>query len=166
MALYGRSCSGKSSTARELSQLLHCAIYSASERVKSRSKELGVAPASLPLTEHQIIDEIMRAAAKSVAASLIVDGSFLDALFYDLRDVCRIQLICSTEERRLRFNQKCGYDGLDRRDREDDELRRALHGARSSSAAAIFDTTSKTPGEVAQEVFRWLQTELSEEVQG
>ncbi|SRR6266852_9292181 len=166
VALYGRSCSGKSTTAHELSQLLNCPIHSAGERVRSRSKELGVTPTNLPLVEHRLIDDHTRAAAKTAVAPLIVDGSFLDALFCDLKDVYRIELICSAEERRRRFIQRSGHRGLDQRDKEDDNLRRALHVDCSRSPEATFDTTSKTPGEVAQEIFRWLETKTAAEVRG
>jgi cytidylate kinase len=166
VALYGRSCSGKSTTARELSKLLNCSIYSAGDRVKRRSKELGVAPANLPLVEHQLIDKGTRTTVSSAAAPLIVDGAYLDALLYDFRDVYRIELICSAEERRRRFNQRNGHDGLEQRDKEDDDLRRSLHGDLSGSAEATFDTTSKTPGEVAQEVFRWLEIRKAAKVHG
>jgi cytidylate kinase len=161
VALYGRSCSGKSTTARELSQLLDCPTYSAGERVKDRSKELSVSPADLSLLEHRLIDESLRAMAQSVAKCLIVEGSFLDVLFYDIRNVNRIELVCSAEERRRRFNQRSGLDNLGERDKNEDDLRRALHGERSCSAEASFDTTSKTPEGVAQEIFRWLEARTS-----
>jgi cytidylate kinase len=157
VALYGRSCSGKSTTARELSQLLACPTYGAGERVKSRSKELGVSPADLSLVEHQLIDQSLRTMVQSAVNCLIVEGSFLDVLFYDLRNVYRIELVCSAEERRRRFSQRNGFDNMDERDKNDDDLRRALHGELSCSAEATFDTTSKTPEEVAQEIFRWLE---------
>jgi cytidylate kinase len=166
VALYGRSCSGKSTIARELSQLLNCPIHSAGELVRKRSKELGIPSTKLPLVEHRLIDNGTRTKAKSADASSIVDGSFLDALFYDMEGVYRIELICSDEERRRRFNQKSGCDGLAQRDKDDDELRLALHGARSSSAEATFNTTSKTPGEVAQEITRWLETKTATKVPG
>jgi cytidylate kinase len=161
VALYGRSCSGKSTTARELSQLLDCPTYSAGERVKGRSKELGVSPADLSLVEHRLIDESLRTMVQSAVKCLIVEGSFLDVLFYDLRDVYRIELVCSAEERRRRFNQRSGFDNLGERDKNDDDLRRELHGERTCSAEATFDTTSKTPEEVAREIFRWLEAKTS-----
>jgi len=166
VALYGKSCSGKSATARELSQLLDCSIYSAGGRVKSRSKELGVTVTDLSLVEHRLIDEGTRATVTSAVASLIVDGTFLDALFYDFSDVYRIELICSAEERRRRFNKRSGHNGLAQRDKEDDDLRRTLHGDLSSPAEATFDTTSKTPGEVAREVCGWLELRTAAKVRG
>ena len=161
VALYGRSCSGKSTTARELSQLLDCPTYSAGERVKGRSKELGVPPADLSVLEHRLIDESLRTMVQSAAKSLIVEGSFLDVLFYDLGNVYRIELVCSAQERRRRFSQRSGFDNLSGRDKNDDDLRRALHGERNCSAEATFDTTSKTPAEVAREIFRWLEARTS-----
>jgi hypothetical protein len=145
---------------------MNCPIHSAGESVRKRSKELGILPTQLPLVEHQLIDDGTRTMVKSGVGFLIIDGSFLDALFCDLGGVYRIELICSAEERRRRFNQRSGCDGLDQRDKDDDDLRRALHGDRSSSADATVDTTSKTPGKVAQEIIRWLKTKTETEVRG
>src|SRR5947207_11960028 len=100
VALYGRSCSGKSTAAKRLAELLNCDLYSAGDSVRKRCKELGESPADLSLPEHRAIDDVTRSIVKSARTSLVVEGSFLDALLDDLGGIYRVELTCDAEERR------------------------------------------------------------------
>src|SRR5205809_415197 len=126
IALYGRSCSGKSTTAQKLGELLNCAVHSASASVRQRSRELGILPNELSLADHQKIDEYTRHLVESSPGPLVVEGSFLDALLGDLLRIYRVELICENEERRRRYVQGIGQDELGQRDKDDDDLRDIL----------------------------------------
>jgi cytidylate kinase len=162
IALCGKTCSGKSTTAKKLAELLSCPIYSASDSVRMRSRELGISPNYLSLTEHRKIDEATRSAVQSTPGSLVVEGSFVDALLGDVGNVYRVELICGEEERRRRFVDRNGRDGLDQRDKDDSELRHALHGDNVGALDLTFDTTSKTTDQVAEGIVVWLETKAVE----
>src|SRR5215470_5354548 len=98
VALYGKSCSGKSATAKKLAALLNCAAHSASEPVRRRSRELGISPSGLSIAEHRKIDECTRHLVQSTLSRLVVEGSFLDALLRDLTGVYRVEMICKEDE--------------------------------------------------------------------
>jgi|SRR5579864_423435 len=164
IALYGKSCSGKSTTAQKLCELLNCAVHSASGSVRGRSRELGISPNELSLAEHQKIDKDTRHLVQSSLGPLVVEGSFLDALLGDLPRIYRVELTCKNEERRRRYAQRIGQDELGRRDKEDDNLRDSLHGNYTAKADFVVDTTCKTPVQVAEEIVAWLSTkELREQ---
>ena len=163
IALYGRSCTGKSTTAQKLGELLNCTVHSASASVRGRSRELGILPNELSLAEHQRIDQDTRNVVQSTQGPLVVEGSFLDALLGDLPHIYRVQLTCENEERRRRYAQRVGQDELRRRDKDDDNLRGNLHGNYTTKADFAGDTTCKTPVQVAEEIVAWLSTEVARE---
>jgi cytidylate kinase len=161
IALFGKTCSGKSTTAKKLAELLSFPIHSASNSVRMRSRELGMSPNDLSLAEHRNIDKATLSVVQSTRGSLVVEGSFLDALLEDI-GIYRVELTCDEEERRRRFMQRSGENGLDRRDQEDSGLRHALHGDNVGAADLTLDTTSKTPDQVAEEIIVWLRTKAVE----
>jgi cytidylate kinase len=158
VALFGRCCSGKSSIAKELAQLLNCAIHSASEAVRSKCRELGISTGELQLTEHKDIDATTYSIVALASSLLVVEGSFLDALLKDAADTYRIELVCEDWERRRRFTERHMTDGLDQRDNDDDKLRWALHGNRYGRPDVTFNTTGEKPREIAERIFEWLKT--------
>lgn len=163
LVLYGKCCSGKSTMAKKLAESFSCPIRSASDAVRARSRDLGVSASDLPMGEHRKIDEDTRSVVQSSGGSLVVEGSFLDALLSDVGNVCRIELTCGDDERRRRFVRRTGQNGLVQRDEDDDKLRLALHGDHVGAAADLtVDTTSKEPDQIAEEIIVWLRTNGAE----
>src|SRR5882762_1539844 len=112
IALYGKTCSGKSTTAKKLAELFGCPSRSASDAVRLRSRELGISACELPTAEHRKIDEGTRSLVQSSRGTLVVEGSFLDALLSDVGNIYRIELTCIDDERQKRFVRRSGQNGL------------------------------------------------------
>jgi cytidylate kinase len=161
LALYGRTCTGKSTIAKLLGNRLDCPVHGVGEIVRARSAELGTAPRGLSLEEHHTIDKVIGSIVKLAGESVVVEGAFLDALLGDLDGVYRVKLTCGDEERRSRFDRRVGASRLEQRDEDDDNLRHALHGGKLGCADVTFDTTSKTADQVAEEIIQWLSTKTA-----
>lgn len=158
IGLCGISCTGKSAIAKALATLLDCNLRSVGDAIRARSKEKGISHDALTLSDHQTIDDTTRHFAQSGQSCLIIDGTFLDALLSDMRNVIKIELTCEDAERRRRFASREGNDGIQIRDDCDRQLRYSLHGSLRGETDLKIDTTSKTPNEVAREIILWLQT--------
>ena len=158
LALYGASCTGKTTVARILAKELNCSLRSAGDAIRARSLELNVPQNSLALDEHRKIDETTRAMARSSVGPLVIEGTFLGALLFDLKDIRRIKLICAEGERRRRWESRGGTP-LHSRDDADRRLRQCLHGCRADGTPDItIETSSRTPEEIAKEINTWVQT--------
>ena len=157
LALYGASCTGKTSSARALSELFNCPLRCAGEAVAARSREMEITPQSLPLEEHRGIDQATLCLVKSARRRVVVEGTFLDALLADSENVLLVELICDDEERRRRFVSREGKDDLSVRDGADRELRHSLHKNHAGTADITIDSTAKSPVEVAKEIIAWIQ---------
>src|SRR5260370_16755393 len=98
VAVYGASCTGKSTSARTLARLLGCALRSAGEAIRARSIELKTKPSALTLDEHRKIDETTRYFAASEPEPLLIKGPFLHPLLSHISNIRLWDLICPTHQ--------------------------------------------------------------------
>src|SRR5260370_41096938 len=158
VAVYGASCTGKSTSARILVRLRGCALRSDGEGIRARSIELKTKPSALTLDEHRKIDETTRYFAASGPEPLVIEGTFLDALLSDIENIRLGELVCADHERQRRYGDREGSHGLLSRDNADQKLRYSLHVNHKGTPDITIDTTSKTPEEVAGEIVTWIQS--------
>jgi cytidylate kinase len=158
LALYGLSCTGKTTVAEKIAELTGWSLRSAAKAVHERAAELGISPDALSLSEHRAIDETTRNLAASACETLVIEGTFLDALLSEVPRISRIELNCGGQERLRRFQCRENNRDLVSRDNADRQLRRSLHGTRRGVPDLSIDTTTKSPDDVAKEIIAWLGT--------
>jgi cytidylate kinase len=157
LAIYGLSCTGKSTIAAKLAALLRVPLRSASVEIRRRASELGVTPNALPMREHKAIDEATRSLATEAIPGMVIEGTFLDALLSDISGIVRIELKCADEERLRRLLGREGSRDLDSRDNDTQNLRSILHGKKTSLPDFSIDTTGKTADTATEEITTWLR---------
>lgn len=162
IALFGKSCVGKSVVADELAERLKWPVRHCGERVKARAEELGVKVAALPVSEHEAIDEETRSLVRTHSGSVVIEGHFLDAVLGQIPNVLFIQLTCEDREREKRFAGRPPNDGsangLSLRDASDAADREKLYGRPVETVCALtIDTTHRTVDEVVTEIINRLQ---------
>jgi cytidylate kinase len=162
LALYGLSCTGKSTIAAKLAALFGLPLRSASIEIRRRSSELGITPNALPVSEHMAIDEATRSLAMEAVPGMVIEGTFLDALLSDISGVVRIELKCADAERLRRLLDREKSRDLDSRDNDTRNLRSILHGKKTSLPDFSIDTTGKTADTVTEEITTWLRMTSSD----
>jgi cytidylate kinase len=162
IAIYGKSCVGKSTTANALGQLYRIEVRKCGELVKSRAIQLGIDPEQLSHDDHKAIDEETQRLA-TAGRSVIVEGVFLDrVLSAGTPNLISVELTCSEDERSRRFAQKYAHAKLDLKQRDVVDCKTAA-GLYSSPEAKMqpnvtIDTTSLSPSGVVGALVRWLET--------
>jgi cytidylate kinase len=163
IAIYGRSCVGKSVVAEELSKALQLRIRHCGEAIKDRAKELGVDAADLPVDEHKVIDEQTRLLAKVCTDGMVIEGGFLDAVLKNIPNILLIHLTCEDGTRERRFigrpNGQASAHDLHLRDASDIALRELLYKTSGSGNTLLtIDTTNLEVDEVVQVIISWIHT--------
>jgi cytidylate kinase len=103
IAIFGSSCTGKTSVARPLAEELGLAIRSCGEEIKKRAKALSISVGELPDEVHSVIDN-ETVTWVSANEHCIVEGRFLDYVLSSVNEeIVFIQLTTSDNERLTRM---------------------------------------------------------------
>lgn len=154
IALFGKSCVGKTEVATKLAITLSLPVRHCGELVKHRAKKLRIQPDALPEAEHKAIDDETRSLALNTDHDTIIEGSFLDVVLAEVPTAILFELTCEDNERKRRYAQKTPgtRSTLKLRDTSDRKLKRALRRTSSNSPVqgeiVSVDTTHLTPDEV------------------
>lgn len=127
IAIFGHSCTGKTSIAEPLAEQLGLSIRSCGTEIKRAAKELNVSPQELSDNIHSVIDAETLEWIKS-QDSCIVEGRFLDCVLDSIKlGVIFIRLVASESERCVRMqrrqNIRVTSEELQKIDNEDREFR-------------------------------------------
>jgi cytidylate kinase len=157
IAIFGKSCTGKSTVADALGEILGAHVRHCGEILRSRALEMGKPVSELSSEVHRLIDAETRAWAADRSASLkVVEGILLEEL-RGLVDILFIRLVCDTTVREARFRSRRGVaSSITVRDNEDEQLRDELYSGQISSSPSAnileFDTTRRLAREIAKDI--------------
>jgi cytidylate kinase len=166
VAIFGRSCVGKSVVAEELARTLKLPVRHCGKIIKGRAKELGIDVTALPVVEHKVIDGQTSVIAKTCTDGIVIEGCFLDAVVGNIPNVLLVHLTCEDSIRERRFIQRSNGQAsaheLYLRDASDIALRKLLYKASDSTNNLLtIDTTNLRIDEVAQGIIAWIHTNRS-----
>jgi cytidylate kinase len=157
LAIYGKSCSGKTILSKNLMEQLSIDVRHCGEIVKALAAQRGISPEELTPEDHLSIDEETRRKAET-QKNLIIEGCFLDNVLVGCESVL-IELRCSNEVRSSRYQLRKSSTLFETRDKNDLELKSLLYGdAPGRSPDFTVDTTKLKTEETVMEVRNWLQT--------
>jgi cytidylate kinase len=157
IAIFGKSCTGKSTVADALGEILGAYVRHCGEILRSRALEMGKPVSELSSEVHRLIDAETRAWAADRSASLkVVEGILLEEL-RGLDGILFIRLVCDTTVREARFRSRRGVaSSITVRDKEDEQLRDELYSRPNSSSPSAnileFDTTRRLARKIAEDI--------------
>lgn len=137
IAIFGKTCVGKSAVAKALARSLNWPIRHCGETIKARARELNILANELPASEHKAIDGETRLLVETMTRDIIIEGNFLDAVLKGVPRVLFVRLTCEDSVRKRRF--------LDRSENRASDSDFAL---RDSSDATHRETLYAAPGEL------------------
>lgn len=155
IAIFGPSCSGKTTVAKALGERIGLAVRNCGELVRQRAAATGVTPDALTDNEHRKIDAATRNIAKEDDGGIIIEGSFLDHVLAGLDDVWFVKLEASDEERERRHDGRGSGGLLSDRDAADERTRERLYQDDvRDRAMCVVDTTGRSVSDVVDELTR------------
>ena len=157
IAIFGKSCTGKSTVADKLGEFLNAEVRHCGEILKSRALQLRKSVSDLSSADHRLIDSQTRDWASGASVPRVVEGIFLAEVLSGLEGVVFIRLVCDTEVRERRLRERQGSSSsIQARDKEDDLRRQELYHEQISSPLYLdlleIDTTKRAPHEVVAEI--------------
>ena len=105
IAIFGRTCVGKSTVAQQLAGLIRWPIRHCGEMLKRRAQTAGTSVPNLSLQNHQEVDNETRRIATQ-DTNVIIEGGFLDIVLAGLKNTILVRLTCNETEREQRFRSK------------------------------------------------------------
>lgn len=154
IAIYGKSCTGKTAIAQTLSRYMACEVHHCGEEVKKSAEELNCPFKDLEQKEHGIIDQKTRVKAQSVNGNIIIEGTFLPYVLRKLDDVIWIELVCDDGIRNKRFFKREGIKDLKSRDYFDKSLCDKLYKKSIIlTNNTVIDTTNSSIDELSKIIF-------------
>lgn len=158
LGLFGKSCNGKTSSAKFLSSLLQWEVRHCGSIVSERAAELGRSPSQLSQDDHRAIDEETRRLVSCHATSLIIEGCFLDHVLRETPRCVLVQLDCDQIQRELRHASRGLNLPLSTRDDADAALRKLLYTDELPRRADVcIDTSDLDISTTAERVLQWLE---------
>jgi cytidylate kinase len=161
VALFGKSCVGKSEVAEKLANHLGMPVRHCGEVVKERAAQLSVSSAELSTAEHEAIDAETRTLVANTEHGIVVEGTFLDIVLQESSNVLFIRLTCEEDVRAKRFEARPSSKGtLAQRDKTDNSLREDVYKQTESELqqAISVDTTRISSVEVVSLILEILRS--------
>lgn len=157
IAIFGKSCVGKSVVATLLSKKMGIPVRHCGRIIRERARSLCISLSNLPASEHKSIDEETIAIATGHQENLIIEGNFLDAVLQGVENILFINLTCEDQERERRYINRLGNHNLDlsslkARDAADIAHRGSFYTQLKEIKIFTIDTTSRTIDEVVAEI--------------
>ena len=151
IAIFGKSCTGKTKVADSLAKLMNMAVRHCSEEVTNRAKQLNCSPVEMTIEEHSTIDRKTREIASAINDNHIIEGCFLPYVLYAIPNIFWVGLLCDDVERDRRHKERQNLQqekqiDLSTRDFSDELLCKKLYRFQQigSQNIARIDTTSKS----------------------
>ena len=163
LAIYGPSCVGKSTLARELGRKLGIEVRHCGEALKVHAIEQGIALNSIPSTVHQSIDEETRRQARQACGTVVIEGRYLDFVLSGIPSVRFIRLTSDEATRKFRYsmrkNKSVRPRALQEEDEDDARMRELLYSGvtRAPEDWMSLNTTQHAPHELAATVLARIQ---------
>lgn len=104
IGLYGGTCVGKSTLARELGNNLPFRVRHCSHALKALAP--GMSVADIPVEVHEKVDAETRSLAKGNDDGLIVEGRFLDRVLSSTSNLVLVRLVCDKAVRTARLHTR------------------------------------------------------------
>jgi cytidylate kinase len=157
VAIYGESCSGKTTVSEIVKTYLTDAkIRHCGEALKARAQILGLSVKSISANkeENTILDQETRTLASLNRGTLIIEGRYLDEVLHDILGVLFIRLDCSLAEAAKRKASRASLE-----ERVEDRAPTFSSIAISSKCKNhfIIDTDGTTPQMVACEITKLIR---------
>jgi cold shock protein len=175
IAIYGKTCSLKSDVARSISRLTGYKVKHPGEAATTYAKVAKLDSAlRLPEERHRAIDDDTLHWIKTTRDPvIIIESTLLDAVLRDVDDVFLVHLHSRDDVRKRRWERRKEEGGgrtrqigesVERRDRDDEELRAKRYGAASGSRAADLelDSSERAADDCAREIWGAFQGEDAE----
>lgn len=161
-ALYGKSCSGKTTLARQIADLHELSLRSCGAEIRSFASANSITIEELTIAQHSDIDNASLAWL-SEKEEAVIEGRFLNYVLEDLaQEVCLIELIASSNHRFLRLKNKSAetitleeFEALDRRD--DAHVFATYDGRAGLQPRRSIDTSLLGESECLETINRTLQ---------
>ena len=170
IGIFGRTCTGKSDVARELSRMTGNKVKHPGEAITTRAKAEGLSSGKDVADEwHRSVDAETIAKVDALNELWIIDGSLLDAALGPRDDVYWVKLESDDAARTALWEKRREEGGgrtrqigesIAQRDSDDDELRARLYpDAPGVTPAMVIDTTNLSFSECATQVLTAFQSE-------
>jgi cytidylate kinase len=157
LAIYGKSCTGKTTVSNHLGEQLCLGVRHCGDLVREASINAGCSPGALPVAHHRRIDNATRDVILNATGDMIVEGAFLDRVLPDVPGCTFIKLTCSNPERAKRLASRSSAMSVEDRDNSDQQLCNELFADTVVAPATLeVDTTNYTALETARCIMEWL----------
>lgn len=149
IALYGASCTGKSTIANSLIASHHLPIRRCGDEVRSMSAARNLQPERLPLDAHREIDALSVAWVREHATrAAIIEGRFLDSVLSPVTDLIKlIQVSAAPDIRAERWEVRrpgiVGQAEVARQDAADEAFRTWAYSEMTRSVANMNVETDR-----------------------
>lgn len=153
LAIYGKSCSGKTTLANALSVKRTVTVRDCGTVIREEARKIKVHPNALPLAVHLRVDEETRRFASNSTTARIISGCFLDTVLSGLGSVKFIKIVCDRAERARRNETRSGNGGrpLSERDQDDELLSvRLYEGAHREDPWLTLDTSKESVDQLVE----------------
>jgi cytidylate kinase len=173
IAICGPTCVEKTNIAREVSRLCGYKVKHPGEAAKTRAKADKLhSAAEVPEEILRTIDEDTKEMARTTPMTMIIESGFVDCVIGDMDNVYLVRLSAGDEVRQKRFEHRkeegggrtrqLGDDVADQ-DATDAELRKRLYGDARPAAALAIDTSDRSVGECAREIWEGFVAAMGDE---
>ncbi len=155
LAIYGRSCTGKSTVTRIVAERYALRVRLCGDLVRRAAEDLGVDIDALPDNQHREIDSQTVDWVCDAEGWCLVEGRYLDQVLASVESaVCLVCFEASVEARAARWQEKTGrphmVGDVERLDAADDAFRQRMYkGSRALAPCLTIDTTHLTSEECA-----------------
>lgn len=168
LAIYGASCVGKTTLAKELGLRWAVPVRHCGNVLKEHANELKISLENLPAEVHWTVDVETRSLAQQTSDFLIIEGRYLDLVLAGTPRVRFVRLGCDETVREQRLRGRAHRQAssmirlIQQEDRYDAKLRRNLYGDAFSVAIdwIVLDTTYLTPEDLLSAVIVRLQQDV------
>ena len=155
VAVFGASCSGKTTVAKALGKRIGFEVRNCGDLVRKRAAAAGVTPDALLDHEHRAIDAETRKVALEIDRGMVIEGSFLDHVLDGVDGIWFVKLEATERERERRHKDRGGVGLISDRDAADDRTRARLYTRDERMPPAfVIDTTGRSVEEVVDELTR------------
>lgn len=164
IAIFGSSCTGKTTLSRALCAMVHLPLRSCGDAIRNKAEEVGVSWHELSDVDHQAVDaETLSWAIENTPC--VVEGRYLDYVLAGLASATVwVELRASPDVRCGRLADRLGNRLLEVTDLEEIDaaqlkFRRRLYGGASPMGTSIvLETSTSTIDESLERLMSFLDT--------
>ena len=157
VAIFGRSCSGKTALASAVASLLKFSVRHCGDAIREAASAADVSIDELSIEQHQKVDQATYQWASASGVAL-VEGRFLQYVLSSFeRPLLLVEVTCSASVREVRWGDRMGQpvdaQSLAEMDESEDRLVQSLYSSIMPRIAELaIDTTTLSVDECAQQV--------------